>query len=48
MVLIKYMDKHSSKNMGFKKYEYIILYILGFLMAIGIIVLESYILESIN
>tara|TARA_Y100001970_G_C14258047_1_gene877067 strand:+ start:109 stop:687 length:579 start_codon:yes stop_codon:yes gene_type:complete len=46
--LIKYMDKHRSKNMDLKKHEYIILYILGFLMAISIIMLESYILESIN
>jgi len=46
--LIKYIDKHRSKNMDLKKHEYIILYILGCLTAISIIMLESYILENIN
>jgi len=46
--LIKYIDKHRTKKMDLKKHEYIILYILGCLMAISIIMLESYILESIN
>ena len=46
--LIKYIDKHRTKKMDLKKHEYIILYILGCLMAISIIMLESYILENIN
>ena len=46
--LIKYIDKHRTKKMDLKKHEYIILYILGFLTAISIIILETYILESIN
>ena len=46
--LIRYVDKHRYKDMDFKNYEYILLYIFAFLTAISIIMFESYIVESLT